>query len=407
MEVFFQSMMVDADPGRSHPVEQNHMNDLQCILNSFDVITYGKAACLLRMIAAAPSFGAKGFLRSVGRLVAQAPYQTMTRHELLAAVSAEAAEGLASHDWCVGLSLTAFFDVWLGRSGLPKVTVCLRSCTQLQLVQRPFVIRRVDETDEELAPWPIPLQVQLLVKCRSGKSLDIQERVVFFEKKEVCIEVPDGTVAILVNPACTAYVHVSYDEDAWGLALHALEIDALDELQALAFVLQCMMSTQDADLGMDEGLRSRARLQRVSQLLESRRPDSTACRVAFEFVVESELRCVRAMDSMSNYDARAELEAILLRCAAQVQARLKWVRERCRTDERFQEGLDILQHFDRLALGLLDHLRSVDTAQLVEPEQELPGGEVRFAADAQAPMNARSQSGQMGPPRPHDGARDP
>merc|ERR1719316_148792 len=60
LDVFFQSMMHDADLNKSHPVEQNHHNEP-------------------RMVAAIPPLNSEALMKIFARLVAGAPYQNMTR----------------------------------------------------------------------------------------------------------------------------------------------------------------------------------------------------------------------------------------------------------------------------------------------------------------------------------------
>lgn len=74
-----------ADPNSdSHPLRQQH---LRAVVKSFDVITYGKGAALLRMLAS--HVGISTFLRGIQRYVLRYQYGCMTEADLWGAINDE------------------------------------------------------------------------------------------------------------------------------------------------------------------------------------------------------------------------------------------------------------------------------------------------------------------------------
>lgn len=83
----FPSSQADSQ-NDSHPVVQEHHGDMASILRSFDVITYGKGASILRMLC--HCVGSARFLEGTRRLVTHHQYACATQEDLWKAVQVKA-----------------------------------------------------------------------------------------------------------------------------------------------------------------------------------------------------------------------------------------------------------------------------------------------------------------------------
>lgn len=80
------AMLADANSD-SHPLREKHHGDLRAVVKSFDVITFGKGAALLRMLA--PHVRMSTFLRGIRRFVLRYQYGCMTEADLWGAIDDE------------------------------------------------------------------------------------------------------------------------------------------------------------------------------------------------------------------------------------------------------------------------------------------------------------------------------
>ncbi|KAG5176146.1 hypothetical protein JKP88DRAFT_351206 [Tribonema minus] len=181
--VMFEALMADAQPD-SHPVAQQHRGHLASVLLSFDTITYGKGASLLRMLAL--HIGHDVFMDGMRRLLHRHHFGSVTQDDLWSALqhALDAARVSSGGDNSAASELTdvkALMDGWLTRRHFPAVVATLRPGGQLHL--RQYCFRLYDDEGpsppehhhhqpplappatppaQQDPPWHIPLQVAIV-----------------------------------------------------------------------------------------------------------------------------------------------------------------------------------------------------------------------------------------------------
>lgn len=66
--MYCAAIFADANPATSHPVVMHHTS-VESVIAAFDVLTYGKGACLLRMLA--ETLGLPTFIGGLRRYLAR------------------------------------------------------------------------------------------------------------------------------------------------------------------------------------------------------------------------------------------------------------------------------------------------------------------------------------------------
>ena len=130
VNVFERAMKADSNVRSSHPIVQDHGNDIESIMASFDTITYGKSGSLLRMVH--HHIGHPKFVRGMRAYVRDHNLQTATREDLWEAFDEQEREEKKDTEENKDvevidpLPLRYVLDPWLTRSYFPIVSVEMR-----------------------------------------------------------------------------------------------------------------------------------------------------------------------------------------------------------------------------------------------------------------------------------------
>ena len=144
----FRALNMDA-LSTTHPVH-GHVRDVAESMHTFDAISYGKGACVLRMLEA--YLGEEAFRRGVSDYLKKFSFSNASGKDLWDAL------GKAS-----GLPVTRVARDWLTKSGYPVVTVTAKR-GKVELHQSRFTLA------EGKAPgvWPIPISMRADGKEKSA-----------------------------------------------------------------------------------------------------------------------------------------------------------------------------------------------------------------------------------------------
>ncbi|CAM9140145.1 unnamed protein product, partial [Phaeothamnion confervicola] len=111
-DIYHHALAADAEAS-SHPVMQNHRGDLSSIMRSFNNITYGKGACVLRMLEA--HIGAPAFFRGLRAFTARHQYACAMQSDLWRAIQE------ACNDIGVQIDVAALMRPWLQEAHSPVI----------------------------------------------------------------------------------------------------------------------------------------------------------------------------------------------------------------------------------------------------------------------------------------------
>eukprot|EP00903_Cladosiphon_okamuranus_P005401 g5389.t1 len=136
-EVFFQAMLADSQED-SHPVVQQHNGDIASIIESFDTITYGKGASVLRMLS--HCVGSHRFLEGIGAFVVTHQYGCATQEDLWRAV-----QGVCDRDG-IALNIRDLMQPWLTRTKFPVLRVRMVG-SDLTIIQQPYSFFPLSQRD--------------------------------------------------------------------------------------------------------------------------------------------------------------------------------------------------------------------------------------------------------------------
>jgi aminopeptidase N len=155
-DVYLEALRHDGKSD-THPVVQEHNDDVTAIMAAFDVITYGKGACLLRMLHL--HLGHDVFVAGMRTYVQRYMYDNASMYDLWAALQSAAGPQVSVAD---------IMMPWLLQPGYPVLRVALappgtpataiEDTVTLVLTQSPCNAT----LDSKIQRWPLPLIVRVL-----------------------------------------------------------------------------------------------------------------------------------------------------------------------------------------------------------------------------------------------------
>jgi len=207
------------------------------IFTSFDGITYGKGAAVLRMFET--RVGADAFQRGVRAYLAAHAHGTATAADFVAAIAAEAPE----------VDVTAGFGSFLDQAGAPRIsaTIACAGAPTLTLAQARYVPLGAPAPPSAQL-WNVPLCVTIGTGARSSR---------------VCTELSAATATVEL-PSCPAWIWPNTDAAGYFRAgLTAAQwtalVDggwkALSAPERLAAAGDLLAAIGAGEIGIDVGLR--------------------------------------------------------------------------------------------------------------------------------------------------------
>jgi len=186
-EVFMREGAMKLDAlSTTHPV-QAHVKNVAEATHTFDSISYGKGACVLRMLEG--YVGEEAFRTGVSDYLKKFSFSNATGKDLWVALGKRS-----------GLPVTSLARAWLTRSGYPLVRARIIG-NKVELTQRPF--RFVGRAS---GIWPIP------IRMRS----DGKETSFILSHKSVRLGVT-ATSELFLNLGRTGFYVTLYDETGYDL----------------------------------------------------------------------------------------------------------------------------------------------------------------------------------------------
>lgn len=247
-------MHADALPS-SHAVIQQHHGDLRSIIESFDVITYGKGASVLRMLC--DYLGVDAFLGGVRRFVTTFQFRNACMTDLWAALEAHC-----------GTDVSGLMEPWLTRAGVPALHVDVwrgesHEGYRLILSQRPLRMGS-PAPSPGAAPPPEPegpidpsRQRCLPLRLRLGRETGYTLNLLVGETAPLVIDLSpylSGGAAgqqggvepwMVVNSNHAGYFATMYDSPlAWSMARAAVTAGHTCDTEAVGLVCDLMLATQ-------------------------------------------------------------------------------------------------------------------------------------------------------------------
>eukprot|EP00656_Telonema_subtile_P050572 TRINITY_DN658_c0_g1_i1.p1 TRINITY_DN658_c0_g1~~TRINITY_DN658_c0_g1_i1.p1 ORF type:complete len:682 (+),score=187.52 TRINITY_DN658_c0_g1_i1:183-2228(+) len=166
----------------SHPIQVpiKHAEEVEQV---FDLISYNKGACVIRMIHA--MLGPETFQKGLGAYLKKHAYSNTTTADLWAAW--DEAQAADAGDAGVTVSVSQAMSGWTSQMGFPLITVKSEEVgmesVELTLEQNWFIADGSEKTEEEAAKlWCFPLFIQTSAGTET----------VYFQEKELKIKVPVG-----------------------------------------------------------------------------------------------------------------------------------------------------------------------------------------------------------------------
>jgi len=181
----FHALNLDA-LSTTHPV-QGRVRNVAEAMHTFDAISYGKGACVLRMLEA--YVGEEAFRKGVSDYLKRFSFSNASGKDLWDAL------GRAS-----GLPVTKVAKEWLTKPGYPVVTVTARR-GKIELSQSRFTLSGRKAT----GVWPIPISLRA----------DGSERSAFLDSKNGNIEAR-AERELLLNLERTGFYATLYDGAGYG-----------------------------------------------------------------------------------------------------------------------------------------------------------------------------------------------
>lgn len=194
----------------THPIETDVASPSE-ISQIFDEISYGKGACILRMIES--YLGPERFRKGIMGYLAKHKLSNATGSDFWNALEAASGE-----------KVSAIMSEWIGKQGYPLVTVSI-SGGKLILQQERFLLSGESEKDT----WPIPIALRL-----QGES----RRLMLYSEEEV-IEIRN-LESLKLNIDHMGFYRVCYK----GLYDHVWrsELSAIDKWEIIFDALALMIS---------------------------------------------------------------------------------------------------------------------------------------------------------------------
>jgi len=171
----------------THPIDVA-VNDPQEISQIFDEISYGKGACILRMIES--FIGEEVFREGVSRYLKRFQYANATGKDLWASLEQASNQPIRS-----------VMEAWIGKPGHPIIKV-RHGQGRIKLQQTKFLL-----SGNQHDTWPIPLTLTV-----NGKEIKL-----LFDKDELEIPLDGDLTNLCINPGQNGFYRVHYSPETYTI----------------------------------------------------------------------------------------------------------------------------------------------------------------------------------------------
>ncbi|XP_046566065.1 aminopeptidase N-like [Haliotis rubra] len=212
----------------SHPMTNDVESNAE-VEGSFDIITYTKGACVVRMMHF--TMGHDLFIRGLNLYLKRHQYGVAEHKDLFNALTEQSeAEGTP-------INMTEIFEPWVTQMNYPLVTVKVTGPGTINVRQERFLNNMSSNTTGDTAPFGYKWTIPITIASSSNNSNlnkvysynDIEWLATTEEEKDIGDPIiPDPSQEnswVVVNGQQSGYYRVNYEERNWMALVKQLETD--------------------------------------------------------------------------------------------------------------------------------------------------------------------------------------